>query len=104
VKKVFSSIEIGETVLIQDALIHRGIEASIQNQHAAGSPIPAFRPPAEVWIHDAAAFDEARQIVRDTLANLDSEADRPPWACTRCGEPNPPTFDVCWSCEEARPR
>ena len=47
-RKVFSSNEFSETVLIRDALIHRGVAATIQNEHSGRAAIPEFRPPAEV--------------------------------------------------------
>ena len=101
-RKVFSSIEISETVLVRDALLHKGFDATIQNSASGGSAVPGFRPPAEVWIADADDHARARAVVVETLATLDSTAEKPAWKCVHCGEENPHPFELCWNC--ARPR
>ena len=97
-KKVFSSIELSETVLVRDALIHQGVAATIQNEHSGRTAIPEFRPPAEVWVNDDGDYAVARQIVVDTIATIDSKADAAPWKCPSCREENPQSFEMCWSC------
>lgn len=49
-RKVFSSNELSETVLVRDALVQRGVGATIQNEHSGRSAVPGFRPPAEIWV------------------------------------------------------
>lgn len=100
-KRVFSSIEISEAVLVRDALLRQNIEATIENQYA-GTVIPAFRPPAEVWIGNDADFQSAREIVKATIARLDSTANDQWWPCAHCKEQNPESFEVCWNCGSAR--
>jgi hypothetical protein len=97
-RKVFSSNEISETALIRDALVHHGIAATIQNEFSGRSAIPEFRPPAEVWVDRDDDYENARKIVVQTLATLDSKADVKPWTCSNCEEENPQSFDMCWSC------
>jgi len=97
-RKVFSSIEVSETVLVRDALLHRGVAATIQNEYSGRTAIPEFRPPAEVWVTDDHDYDNARQIVVDALATMDNQADAKPWVCANCREENPQSFDVCWNC------
>jgi hypothetical protein len=101
-QKVFSSVEVSETVLVHDALVHHGIEASIQNQHSGYSATPAFRPPAEVWIRNDSDLETARGVVRATILKLDSTSDDAPWVCPQCNEQNPLSFELCWSCERGR--
>jgi len=103
-RKVFSSNEIAETMLVRDALVQHGVDVSIQNENSGRSPIPGFRPPAEIWLDDDKNFERARKIVVDTLATIDSAAEAPPWACSGCGEENPAAFDLCWNCGQARDR
>ena len=100
-RRVFSSAEMPEVVLVRDALLHDGIAATIQNQHSGFTAVPAFRPPAEVWVHDD-HVEEARTIVRQALSRMDSAASGEPWPCTRCKEVNPPAFETCWSCGTAK--
>ncbi|HEX6993588.1 MAG TPA: DUF2007 domain-containing protein [Gammaproteobacteria bacterium] len=103
-RKVFSSNEISETVLVRDALVHGGVEVTIQNEHSGRSAVPGFRPPAEIWVLRDDDYGTARQIVVDTIAALDSRSDAEPWACSRCGEENPQSFDICWSCGREKGR
>ena len=100
-RKVFSSVELSETVLVHDALLHRGIEASIQNRHSGHTAVPAFRPPSEIWISNDSDVDQAVEVVRETLSTLDSTADDEPWTCSQCQEQNPKSFELCWNCEHA---
>jgi hypothetical protein len=97
-RKVFSSNELSETVLVRDALLHGGVAATIQNEHSGRAAIPEFRPPAEVWVSRDGDYETARRIVVATIATIDSKSDAPPWACASCGEENPQSFEICWSC------
>jgi hypothetical protein len=101
-RKVFSSNELSETSLVRDALLHRGVEATIQNEHSGTAAVPGFRPPAEVWVTHDGDYESARRIVVDTIATLDSKADAPPWACSSCREENPQSFEICWNCGRSR--
>jgi hypothetical protein len=102
-RKVFSSLEVSETALVRDALVHHGLDVTVQNQYSGGSAVPEFRPPAEIWVKRDADYERARQIVVATLATLDSKADAPPWLCVSCREENPPSFEVCWNCGHNKP-
>ena len=97
-RKVFSSNELSETVLVRDALGHRGVAAIIQNEYSGRTAVPEFRPPAEVWVSHDGDYETARRIVTDTIATIDSKSHAPPWTCPSCGEENPQSFDICWNC------
>jgi Putative prokaryotic signal transducing protein len=97
-RKVFSSNEISETVLVQDALAHHGVEVTIQNEYSGRSAVPGFRPPAEVWVRHDADYENARRIVVDTISTIDSKSDGIPWVCSSCGEESPQSFEMCWNC------
>jgi len=97
-RKVFSSNEFSETALVRDALVHQGVEVTVQNEHSGRSAVPGFRPPAEIWVTRDDAYESARRIAIDTISTLDSKADSKPWACMSCGEENPQSFEMCWSC------
>jgi hypothetical protein len=66
-RKVFSSNEVSETMLVRDALAHHGVEAAIQNEYSGRSAVPEFRPPAEVWVRHDDDYASARRIVVDTI-------------------------------------
>jgi len=97
-RRVFSSNQISETVLVRDALLHHGVEAIVQNENSGMSAVPEFRPPADIWIRDDADYDRAHNIVVRTLATLDSKTGAPGWVCARCSEENPGSFELCWNC------
>jgi|SRR5690554_195285 len=100
-RKVFSSSDVSEVTLVRDALVHHGIEVTVQNEYSGSSAIPAFRPPAEIWVTHDDDYANARQLVVSTLATLDRQTDAPPWQCGVCGEENPQSFEVCWNCGRA---
>ena len=62
-QRVFSSMDLSETVLVRDALMHHGIEIFTQNEYSNHSAIPEFRPPAEIWIVHDMHYDTARRLV-----------------------------------------
>jgi len=101
-RKVFSSNEVSETTLVQDALVHHGVEVTIHNEHSGRSAVPGFRPPAEIWVRRDDDYENARRIVIETIATLSKESDSKPWVCLSCEEENPPSFDICWNCSRAK--
>ena len=101
-RRVFSSNEPSETVLIRDALLHQGVAATIQNEYSGRTAIPEFRPPAEVWVTHDDEYENARRIVVDALSTIDTESNAKPWVCPNCREENPQSFDMCWNCARER--
>lgn len=97
-RKVFSSNDISETVLVRDALLQHGLKAIVLNEYSGRSAVPEFRPPAEVWVSLDEDYENARQIVTDTIATLDGKSDGAPWICSGCKESNPHSFETCWNC------
>jgi hypothetical protein len=98
-RRVFSSIELAETILVRDALLHRGFDVVVHNEYSGTTPIPEFRPPAEIWLRDDDDYTQARQVVTETLATLDRASTGRAWMCSSCHEENPGTFHSCWNCE-----
>lgn len=97
-RKVFSSLEISETMLIRDALARHGIDAFTQNETAGHTAVPEFRPSVDIWVTNDADYDAARKVVQSTLSVIDSAAEAAPWPCAHCGTENPGSFELCWSC------
>jgi hypothetical protein len=73
------------------------VRARIFNANAASLagelPIDASLP--QVWVDDAADAPRARSIIEEFLR---TRASGPPVKCPDCGEENPGSFDLCWSC------
>ncbi|MDH3914769.1 MAG: DUF2007 domain-containing protein [Chromatiales bacterium] len=89
-----------EANLIRGLLMNEDIPAELTGESLVGaySGIPKLcdvrvlvpeqhRGPAEAIIR---RYERGRAI-----------ADRD-WRCSRCGEANDPSFEICWSCERAR--
>lgn len=101
-RKVFSSNVVSETVLIRDALLRHGIEATVQNAYSGHSAVPEFRPPADIWVTNDADYDAARLLVEETLSTIDSNSEVAPWYCASCNAENPASFELCWNCAKER--
>jgi hypothetical protein len=101
-RRVFSSNNVSEMVLVRDALRSGGVPVSVQNELSSQSAVPGFRPPAEIWIEDDALYTRAKRIVVSTLAVLDSKSPGDPWKCPHCSEENPQSFELCWNCGHDR--
>ena len=56
-------------------------------------PIDAALP--QLWVEDPRDAARARELID---AFLRSSASGPPVHCPKCGEENPPAFDLCWAC------
>jgi hypothetical protein len=101
-RKVFSSMDISETVLVRDAIVRHGIETITQNEYSGHSAVPEFRPPVEIWVASDADYDAARRVVESTLSVIDSKIEVPPWRCAHCNTENPGSFELCWNCGNLR--
>lgn len=95
-KRVHAATNLPEAHLLVDLLGHRGIRARVLNANAsslAGElPIDASLP--QVWVEHARDAERARAIIDAFLRS----GSGPPRKCPACGEENPSTFDLCWSC------
>lgn len=80
-----------------DLLADRGIRARVLNANAsslAGElPIDAALP--QVWVDDADNAARALEVI-DTF--IGGAPTGPAIRCPACGEENPASFDLCWSC------
>ena len=96
-KRVYAAANLPEAHIVVDLLADRGIRARIFNAHAsslAGElPIEASLP--QVWVEDADDAPRARQVID---AFFSAAATGPGVKCPACGEENPASFDLCWSC------
>ncbi len=56
-------------------------------------PIDAALP--QVWVENPADATRARGLIDEYFA---SSVTGPPITCPKCGEENPSSFELCWSC------
>ena len=95
-KRVYTAANLPEAQLLVDLLADRGMRARILNANAASVagelPIDATLP--QVWVDDEADAARAREVI-DTFVRTPAGPTR---KCPACGEDNPASFDLCWSC------
>ncbi|MEX0619045.1 MAG: DUF2007 domain-containing protein [Pseudohongiellaceae bacterium] len=53
----------------------------------------------ELWVVNDADYEQAKDIVQSSFRQDSGVA----WKCPGCGEPNDPSFDVCWQCQHEKP-
>lgn len=96
--KVHSAPNLTLAWLVREALQAEGIDARLQGEGRAGvaGEIPIPDAQIEVWVPRDA-------ILRATgvLARLEDAGEAPAWTCA-CGEENPGSFEICWSCGKER--
>jgi hypothetical protein len=95
-KRVHSAANLPEAQILVDLLGHRGIRALVLNANAssvAGElPIDVSQP--QVWVQNPRDAERARELIDAFLRSSNG----PPTKCPACGEENPSSFDLCWSC------
>ena len=96
-KRVHSAANLPEAHLLVDLLADRGIRARIFNANASSIvgelPIDAALP--QVWVDDPSDAERAREVIEAFSRRTVSAASV---KCPACGEDNPASFDLCWSC------
>jgi hypothetical protein len=96
-KRVYAAANLPEAHLLVDLLADRGIRTRIFNANAsslAGElPIEASLP--QIWVEDDDDALRAREVIE---AFIRTPPAGPGVKCPACGEENPASFDLCWSC------
>jgi hypothetical protein len=96
-KRVYTASNLPEAHLLVDHLADHGIRVRVLNANAsslAGElPIDASLP--QLWVDEDRHVTRARELIDGYLR---ASTSGPPRKCARCGEDNPPAFEVCWAC------
>jgi Putative prokaryotic signal transducing protein len=96
-KRVYTASNLPEAHILADLLADRGIRTRIFNANAsslAGElPIDAALP--QLWVEDPGDASRAREVIE---AFFRAGTLGPALKCPACGEENPASFDLCWSC------
>ena len=99
--EVYSAANTQDAYIIKASLEADGIEAWVMGdnlQNAVGD-LPAALIAPVVWVH-AKNYEQARTIIAEQFErrrSVSTLANR--WICDECGEPNEPSFEICWKCE-----
>ncbi len=101
--EVCSAADTQEAYLIKNALSDAGIEARVIETpllNAVGE-LPASAIAPRIWVC-AKDIERARKVVAELRSHLQSTTLAEPWTCSRCGEQNEATFEICWNCQRDR--
>lgn len=95
---VYLARNLGEAELFKQRLLNKGIEAVVRHQHLQGAigELPANLLPEVCVVHDE-DFEAARGQVALMEAAMKAPVG-PEKRCGHCGEENPGSFELCWSC------
>jgi hypothetical protein len=93
--RIRSYTTLAEATLTHRTLLGDGFEAEIRGEALLplGGQIPFADARVGVWVPEAQA-----DAAKASLAELDRVGEGPARRCPRCGEENPPAFDLCWAC------
>lgn len=84
-----------EAHLVNTELMRAGILSEVRGEARAplAGEIPFADARIEVWVG-------ADHVLSATtlLAEIDDAAKGDPHVCPKCGEENPPAFELCWRC------
>jgi hypothetical protein len=65
----------------------------MKNEHTSGSAIPGHQVWLELWVKDS---DYQRSVELLKYAENDESKN---WLCSKCGEENTESFEICWNCQ-----
>ena len=98
-RKVYTSSDLNLVQYAKNILEGHKIESVILREQLVGvvggiAPLDAW---IELWVHDAARIDDARQLIESAMKK--TETQQQPWHCPSCGENIEEQFTQCWKCE-----
>ena len=97
-RELYSNLDSSRMGLCQSVLEGAGIACYVQNENSpwlVNMMSPVVQP--TLCIMDDERYAEAVALLKPLNDNEASTgAD---WTCAKCGESNPSSFEVCWSCE-----
>ena len=95
-KRVHAATNLVEAHLLVHLLADRGIRARVLNANASSvaGELPIDQAMPQVWVDDPADAERARALIEEFKLTPAG----PPRKCPACGEENPGSFDLCWSC------
>ncbi|HQZ44931.1 MAG TPA: DUF2007 domain-containing protein [Usitatibacteraceae bacterium] len=95
-KRVYNAANLPDAHIVAGVLAERGVRVRILNANAAGAmgelPVDAASP--QLWVEDPRDEARARAVIEEFVRSSAG----PPRNCPACGEENPGSFDMCWSC------
>ena len=87
---------------IQNIIENAGIEIHLKNEYVAGGAgdLSPFDTWLELWVENDTDYNRAMDII-ESIEKTDNSHD---WFCGKCHEKNSASFEICWKCQEERPK
>ncbi len=96
-RKLYTANNLLEANTLRSMFQSQGIDVFLKGEALAGAmgELPATVAQIEVWV------GQQHWLAAERLLGEYQQADRlgVHWSCTRCGEENPPSFQICWQCQ-----
>lgn len=95
--RIYQAQHVVEAYIVKHLLLQKGVESEVFYDDIHGSGLGPFMQ-ASVWLidHDDAGF--ARRLIREQEQTIRNTPADESYDCGQCGESNPASFEVCWSC------
>jgi hypothetical protein len=95
-KRIYTASNLPDAHIIANLLGQMGIRTRVLNANASAiaGELPMDAAAPQVWVEEA----RDAQRARDAIAAFQRTASGAPRTCPKCGEENPSSFDLCWSC------
>ncbi|MDH5245049.1 MAG: DUF2007 domain-containing protein [Betaproteobacteria bacterium] len=96
-QRIFIALHRVDAYLLVHRLAQAGIKAHVFNEHASSivGDVPPEVAQPQVWLDDDADRARADAVIG---AYHEERSRAGSSLCAKCGEENPATFDLCWSC------
>jgi len=99
VLKIYTAESLVDAQLVVDLLDQSGVPAELFNGNASGAlgELPVIYP--EVWIKRDLDESKANRVIQSFTESFTAKP-KPdfPLRCSKCGENNPQSFEICWQC------
>lgn len=101
-KKVYTAKDPLMVAHLKNVLATFGIQCVTRklDLSSAAGELPPIECWPELWITHDEKYTRAKEIIRKTLAPLNSV--KKPWRCAGCGEELEGQFTECWNCGRSR--
>lgn len=101
-KRIFSALDMGEALRVQQFLEGDGLTVEIRGESLQGvGHIPEGEKHPSLWVPEQDA-SRAEQLLESYEESADKAKNQKAWRCTNCGEEAEGTFTACWACGTER--
>ena len=99
--KVYKAANSNEAYFIKGLLEQKSLKVKLlgENLSVAMGGLPLEVIQVDILVHKT-NYDEAKVILDKYEQELKNIEDGKKWVCKYCSKYNPPSFEICWSCNK----